>query len=343
MGRYVTISKTNIDEYLERYAVIVFALRNSRIKAKQLAVMEAYIALSSVGGIFICNGPLGDVKGLFSFFVPAQRLDELRDTLPGIGYCHRFYLLDFHRALSEPPAEIATINELVWKGRRFAITPFFIQDPALYEAQSPHNREFKILTHGLEEKIVHGYRGDGTETGRRALPVEDARCMVNLSDPYTATRLLDPFAGGGGIVYQAKYINNALEVYSVDIDPVLAPGLRMYGSRHYVGDAGLIHFRDERFDAIVTEVPFAPGATDRVLQAIGHLAGYLQEDGNMVLMSSVEQAVQIDPFVRDIGFHRYVFQPINRKGTDVAIMAWSKSREKVEQMRDFLEIVHKIR
>lgn len=343
MMGYAKINKNNLDDYLDHYAVIVFALRNSRIKAKQLAMMEAYFALSSVGGRLISNGPLGDVKGVFSYFVPTKHLDELKKILSGIGYCNRFYILDFHSATSENRSDLATINELVWKGRRFSIHRFFSQDPALYEKQSPHHRKFIILDHQHQEKIVYGYRGDGTETGRRALPVEDARCMVNLSSPSTSTKLLDPFAGGGGIVYQAKYINHSLEVYSVDIDPVLAPGLRWYGSKHFVGDARQMQFGKTAFDSIVTEVPFSPSATDIVIEAIEHLSKYLKERGKIVLMSSAEQSQEIDQFVRGLGLHRYVFQPVNRKGTDVVIMAWSKSSEKVEKMKGFLNVVTRIR
>lgn len=339
---YTTISKNNIDDYIDHYVLIVFALRNSRIKAKQLAIMEAYFALSTVGGIFVSNGPLGDVKGVFSFFVPIQRLEEVRHILKGIGYCNRFYILDFRSEQSENHTDIISINELVWKGKRFSLHTFLIQDASIYEAQSPHNRKFIIMDHNNEEKVVHGYRGDGTETGRRALPVEDGRCLVNLSSPYNAKMMLDPFAGGGGIVFQAKYLNAALDVYSIDIDPIVAPGLQFYGSRHAVGDARDIQFEAQQFDSIVTEVPFASSATDTVIQAIEHLKVFLKDDGQIVMMSGVEQAMMLDQFVRSIGFYNYVFEQINRKGTDVAIMAWTKSSEKVDKLKDFLDVVKKI-
>lgn len=342
MSAYTTISKSNIDDYIARYTLIVFALRNSRIKAKQLAIIEAYFSLVKVGGIFISNGPLGDVKGVFSFFVPTKHLKEVHHILQGIGYCNRFYILDFHSEQSENLSDIASINELVWKGKRFSIDTFLIQDASLYESQSPNNRKFIILDHNNEEKIVHGYRGDGTETGRRALPVEDARCLVNLSSPYTAEVVLDPFAGGGGIVFQAKYINDKLDVYSIDVDPIVGPGLELYGSKHTVGDARHIQFAGHTFDAIITEVPFASSATDVVIQAIENLKMFLKADGDIVMMSSVEQSVPIDQFVRSIGFHNYVYEQINRKGTDVVIMAWSKSFEKVDHIQDLLDVVSKI-
>lgn len=342
MKGYITITGKNIDHYLDHYAVIAFELRNSRIKAKRLAIIEAYIALSSIGGIFIRNGPLGDVKGLFTFFVPMKHLDQLKHILPRIGYCDRFYLLDFHSDQSENHTDLVTINELIWKGRRFSLHKYHEQNPTLYEDQSPHKRKFKILDENNVVKVVHGYRGDGSETGRRALPVEDARCMVNLSNPYRATKLLDPFSGGGGIVLQAKYIKSSLKVYSVDIDPVVSPGLQLYGAKHYVGDASQIQFPGKKFDSIVTEVPFSPNSTETILEAIDNLNPYLKENGNIIMMSSADQAEKINHHLHSLGMHGYVYHPIDRKGIDVVIMAWTKSVEKIERMQEFLDVVERV-
>lgn len=342
MKGYIAITGKNIDHYLDQYAVIAFELRNSRIKAKRLAIMEAYIALSSIGGIFIRNGPLGDVKGLFTFFVPVEHLDKLKHLLARIGYCDRFYLLDFHSDQSENHTELVTINELIWKGRRFSLHKYYEQDASLYEKQSPHKRKFKILDENDEVKVVHGYRGDGSETGRRALPAEDARCMVNLSNPYRAAKLLDPFSGGGGIVYQAKYIKSSLNVYSVDIDPVVSPGLKFYGSEHRVGDASQIQFPGKKFDAIVTEVPFSPNSTEAILEAMDNLNPFLKDDGNIVMMSGADQAEKIDHHLHNIGMHGYVYHPIDRKGTDVVIMAWTKSDEKIKRMQGLLDVVERV-
>ncbi|MGG4340421.1 TRM11 family SAM-dependent methyltransferase [Paenibacillus lautus] len=342
MMRYITFNKSNIDEYLADNVVIVFRLRKSRIKAKQLGIIEAYFALSSVGGLFIPNGPLGDVKGIFSFFVPIKYLNELPSVLSGIGYCNQFYLLDFRCESSENNSDLVSINELIWKRKRFSINNFFFQELTLYEQHSPNNRQFKILNHNNEVKVVNGYRGDGTETGRRALPVEDARCLVNLAEPYTSNILLDPFAGGGGVVFQAKFIKESMEVYSVDVDPILAPGLQSYGSKHYVANSSVIEFEKELFDSIVTEVPFSPNATGEVIKSIGNLSSSLKECGNLVLMCSAEQSEKIEQFVNDLGFYRYVFERINRKGTDVVIMAWFKSFERFKNNQDFLDVVKTI-
>ena len=316
--------------------------RNSRIKTKRWRSLRPIFALSSIGGIFIRNGPLGDVKGLFTFFVPMKHLDKLKHILPRIGYCDRFYLLDFHSDQSENHTELVTINELIWEGRRFSLHKYHEQNATLYEKQSPHKRKFKILDENNEVKVVHGYRGDGSETGRRALPAEDARCMVNLSNPYRATKLLDPFSGGGGIVLQAKYIKSSLKVYSVDIDPVVSPGLQVIWSRSTMSEM------QARFNSLErSSIPSSlksplPNSTETILEAIDNLNPYLKEDGNIIMMSSADQAEKINHHLHNIGMHGYVYHPIDRKGIDVVIMAWTKSDEKIERMQGFLDVVERV-
>lgn len=336
MKTHVTITGNNIDKYIQNYAVLAFSLRNSRIKAKQLAIMEAYLVLLPLNGIFIKNGPLGNIKGVFSFFIPREYLDKMFSILPTIGYCNKFYLLDFHTNFPVNNSDISNINELVWKGRTFNINNFYFQDRKIYQEHSSNNRKFVILNQ-KEEKEVYGYRGDGTELGRRALPVEDARCLVNLSLPCYTERLLDPFAGAGGIVYEAKYINKEIEVFSIDKDPVLAPGLEYYGSRHYIGNSANIDFDEEFFDAIVTEVPFSSKALDDIVQTIRNISSSLKKDGRIVMMCSIKQSPVIRKVIGETGFYEYVFQEVNRKGTNVAIMAWCKSYEKFKEIESLTD------
>ncbi|MBN3585873.1 hypothetical protein JYB64_26130, partial [Algoriphagus aestuarii] len=79
--------------------------------------MEAYFALYPVSGIFIKNGPLGNLKGVFSFLIPEEKLAKALSILPTIGYCNKFYLLDFRTAIPENNSDLKNINEkdLAWK------------------------------------------------------------------------------------------------------------------------------------------------------------------------------------------------------------------------------------
>ncbi len=343
MASCISITGKNIDDYIKDHLVLLFSLRKSRIKAKKLAIMEAYFALYPIGGIFIKNGPLGNLKGVFSFLIPEENMAQALSILPTIGYCNKFYLLDFQTNTPENNSDLKNVSErdLVWKGKAFRISNFYFQDKGIYEKQSVDNRKFIILQNN-KEKVVYGYRGDGSEMGRRALPVEDARCMVNLSMPGRAERLLDPFAGGGGIVYSAKYINKKIKVFSVDIDPVVAPGLEFYGSNHFTGDSSRVRFPAAFFDSLVTEVPFSSNATVNIIKAINNLKGSLKKDGRIVLMSSMNQATVLKKAIGDIGFYPYISQKVNRKGTDVAIMGWIKSYDKYKKLQAISSTVKSI-
>lgn len=106
----VSITGENIDDYIKDHLVLLFSLRKSRIKARKLAIMEAYFALYPVSGIFIKNGPLGNLKGVFSFLIPEEKLAKALSILPTIGYCNKFYLLDFRTAIPENNSDLKNIN-----------------------------------------------------------------------------------------------------------------------------------------------------------------------------------------------------------------------------------------
>ena len=333
MASCISITGKNIDDYIKDHLVLLFSLRKSRIKAKKLAIMEAYFALYPVGGIFIKNGPLGNLRGVFSFLIPKAKLAKTLSILPTIGYCNKFYLLDFKTNTPDNRSDLKNINvkDLVWKGRAFSISNLFFQDIQIYKKHSAENRKF-IIRQNNKDKVVYGYRGDGSEMGRRALPVEDARCMVNLAIPARSEKLLDPFAGAGGIVFAAKYISNDIDVYSVDVDPVVAPGLEFYGSRHSTADSTKTRFPEAYFDSLVTEVPFSRNATRDIIKTVRNLKDSLKKDGRLVIMSSLDQAAVLKREIGDVGFYPYIIQKVNRKGTDVAIMGWIKSYDKYRKI-----------
>ena len=81
MNRAVLVDGTNIDGFLSKYNVITCKLRNSRIKSKQLGIMEMLLSNYDLDIIFIKNGPLSDVKGIVSFFVKKENWDEVQNRL----------------------------------------------------------------------------------------------------------------------------------------------------------------------------------------------------------------------------------------------------------------------
>jgi len=305
------MTKADAGDYIDKYHIIACGLRNSRLKAKQVAVAELYMALLPLDIIYLSNGPLSDEKGFFCFMVEKSRIEAAKKILHGIGYCNVFHLIVFEE----------TEEKRTWKGRRFSVREFVRQDADLYASQSPHNRVFALAIPGENPThVVKGYRGDGSLTGRRALPVEDCRCLINLAMPQKIETLLDPFAGAGGIVYAAGFINPAIRTTTIDIDPILSPGLEMYGAMHYVCAAAEARFC-EKFDAIVTEVPFAEESDSSVLEGLRNVLGYLKRDGRVSIMSSLRQHEVLHKFICDSGLHVYCSYAVNRKGTDAAIIA----------------------
>lgn len=342
MERYVEIDGKNIKELISNNNVVCCRLRNSRIKSKQLAIMEMLLMNYDLGLRFIKNGPLGDVKGLVSFMISKDKMDSLKERLNRIGYFNEFYLLDFDAEICENKSNIETINPLVWKGLSFSIETIYKQDEKLYESQSPHNRTFKIVSYNGEEKTLNGYRGNGTDMGRRALPVEDARCLVNLSIPFNENKVLEPFAGGGGIIYMYKYINPNVDITSIDIDETLKPGLEYYGAKHIVGSSANVHL-SESFDAIVTEVPFSNNATDSVVEAIKNVYANLDEKGIIVLMCGAQQSHDIANCLKeDLNSNLLFKKELNRKGTDVVIQVWTKNFELYNELESTISTVSKV-
>jgi hypothetical protein len=276
--------------------------------------------------IGIKNGPLGDIKGIISIFCKKNNLASFKDRLFGIGYCYKYYLLDFENTAIENHTDLRSINPLVWKGKEFSIINFYIQDNNIYEEQSPHNREFKIMGNAGDIKTIFGYRGDGSELGRRSLPVEDARCMVNLSFPHKNKKMLDPFAGAGGIIFEFKYIVPDGIMTSIDIDPVLKPGLEFYGSAHFVMNSIDASFPKNNFNSIITEVPFSEKAIDDIMLVLKKINACVSDDGVFVIMCKKYQSSDIYRVMRELDNHFLFSHEIDRKGTSVEISIWWKNK-----------------
>jgi hypothetical protein len=341
MNFFVEVLKSDIDDYLYKYDIIVCKIRNSRLKAKQIAIIEIIFAQIDNEILMIKNGPLGDIKGIVSFLCPKENLNLFKDRLFGIGYCYKFYLLDFEGETKKIPAGLITNNPLIWKGRKFSICDFYCQDSKIYEEQSSHKREFKT-SHDGEIKTITGYRGDGSELGRRALPVEDARCMVNLSLPNKNKKFLDPFAGAGGIIYQFKYIMPDGTVTSIDIDPVLKPGLEFYGSTHYVMNTIDASFSKNSFDSVITETPFSEKAVDDIITAFNKINSWLSDNGVFVIMCEKAQCSRIYNSMAEKNIYLLFNHEIDRKGMDVEISIWWKNKNLLPGIEDFIAALKKI-
>ncbi|MCD6235898.1 MAG: RsmD family RNA methyltransferase [Thaumarchaeota archaeon] len=99
-----------------------------------------------------------------------------------------------------------------------------------------------------------------------AMQPDFSRAMVNLAEVSFEGRILDPFAGTGGILIEAGLMEYM--VYGVEFKDWIARGglrnLERYipGRKDViVGDARALMFREECFDAIVTDPPYGRSTT----------------------------------------------------------------------------------
>jgi rhodanese-related sulfurtransferase len=170
------------------------------------------------------------------------------------------------------------------------------------------------------------------------MPFEDAKLMVNLAEPHRVKTLLDPFAGGGGILCAARRANAASRLISADIEAALAPGLEMYSDEHYACDAKDLPsiYRNAAIDAIVTEVPFSQDYTENVVAAFARLDGIVDKDGIIILMCHAVQSVQIGGALRKLGYSNLFALAIDRKGVSAEISAWMKNPECCVLPRDYI-------
>jgi len=139
------------------------------------------------------------------------------------------------------------------------LTIIFVSDPKL--------TVIGILT---ASKPKHFF--DDRVAGRRpfslpsAMQPDFSRAMINLARARIGGRILDPFAGTGGIMIEAGILG--YHVYGVEIKDWIALGA-LKNLKHYlkgsefilVGDSRKLMFREECFDAIVTDPPYGRSTT----------------------------------------------------------------------------------
>ncbi len=304
--------------------MLIFNLRPARCKARVVATMEALSLLRDLHVVAPAGGPLSEQGGVFWITAPVAALETINARLPRLGYTYAVDLLELEVGDLRSAGRVQKSQaELVrWQSKLYRLVRVYEEDAQLMREGAPDRRTFLLGTNEGEVRSIQGYRGDGQPLSRRGLPVYDARMLVNLVAAGEGTLLLDPFAGIGGIVIEA--LASGCSVTSADFEPALQEGLSHLGAKHYVADASCLPFADGMFDAIATEPPYHEQAKSTVIGALHEMGRVLKEGGRLAILCAATQADDMRQEATCLGLKSYLDAPINRKGLDVAALAWQK-------------------
>ena len=152
----------------------------------------------------------------------------------------------------------------------------FVQNISQRRQESPDQQTFPIYKNG-KWITAKGYHT------RRALSAMDARFLFNIAQLQPNARILDPFAGFGGIIREAHRRN--ITIFVSDIDPILSMGLHNLAPQTYtLADARSLPHPSHTFDAIITEPPFHPKYQSAIDNALLELMRVLIPHGKLILL-----------------------------------------------------------
>jgi hypothetical protein len=324
------MSFSRIRELPSDSTVLIFYVRSARVKALDVATMEALCLLQGLGAAAMTGGPLAEVGGVFWVALPRVSLLVCADRLPHLGYT---YAVDLVQPLADSASGGAgktgqDEGVVRWRRKLYRLVRLYEEDPESLREKAPDRRPFLLGTADGSVREVRGYRGDGSALGRRGLPVCDARMLVNVALPPNADTvgrlLLDPFAGAGGVIIEA--LAHKYRVVSTDIASALRFGLRGLGALHSVADAHALPFPSNTFDAVATEPPYDEEATSSVVAGLGEMNRVTRAGGCCAMLCAAFQADRLRAQAATLRLIIYLDFLINRKGLDVHVLAWRKSQ-----------------
>jgi hypothetical protein len=297
----------------EGLAMLVVHQRTARRRARAAAVAEVLALLHDLEPSAPAGGPLADRAGVFWVQLPEQHLAAAGARFGRLGYSTAVDLL---AGKGQGPA-------VRWRGRSWRLQRLHTEDPADMREQAPDRREFLFEAADGQLRAVRGYRGSGADPlGRRGLPVCDARLLVNLVAPAGPGRLLDPFAGVGGVALEA--LAAGWRTVTADRDPALRHGLGRLGGAHLVADARRLPLRAGALDAVATEPPYDRQAGPLAGQALAEAHRLLRPGGATAWLCAAWQADGLRATADALGLRVALDTPVDRKGLEVMALAWRK-------------------
>ena len=301
--------------------MLVCHLRAARRKARTAAEQELVGLLHGFEPMVEKGGPLSEQRGVFWVSVPATKVLLAQSRLPHLGYCDAVDIVLSDEEANAFP-ETTVIGPTRWRRQPYQLVRLYEEDPEALRERAPDRRAFIFERADGEVREVLGYRGSNDPLTHRALPVVDARLLVNLVSASSPGVLLDPFAGGGGIVIEA--VAAGWEVASADIDPAVRHGLSAYGSMHVVADARELPVTDGSVAAVATEPPYDPSIGTLAADSLAEVARVLRPEGRAAMLCAAWQADAVRKAAHAAGLVIDLDTPVNRKGVDVVVFAFRK-------------------
>lgn len=299
---------------------LVLRLRPSRVRARDAAVAEVVALLRDLGAHPASGGPLSEVRGVTWVAVPTANLEAAGRRLSRLGYTGSVDLVRPREEVAGQPN--ATIVR--WKRADVALLRLYEESDERLRAGAPDRRTFLLECGDGVVRPIAGYRGGRGPLKHRALAVEDARLLVNLVADRARGRLLDPFAGAGGVVIEAR--TAGWTALSLDLDPALRYGLRELSNLHIVGDATALPFPTASVGAVATEPPHHPGALADVTAAIKEIGRVLRPHGRAAVLVAPHQAGPARRAAVEAGLAPELDARIDRRGTDVSCLCWVRAQ-----------------
>jgi predicted RNA methylase len=230
--------------------------------------------------------------------IPDISSDQIVFLAKRLGYTHGILKAHEEPYLGE---ELHAKNTARWvvgsiriKDRKLQLIEIYRQNERERLENSPNQRSFLIEKDG-EIKEAKGYRR------RRAVSPNDAKFIVNIAELNGDETLIDPFAGTGGLLIECLSRGN--KVFASDIDPVVRPGLaELTGKRCTLADARNLPFKNNLFDAIITEPPFGRKNRQDVNDSLPELCRIIKTDGKIIFLIAEDMYDDIKGYMIENGF-----------------------------------------
>lgn len=287
---------------------------------------EVVALLRDLGGHGLRGGPLSEITGVAWVGFDIDEVSKAVERLQRLGYTQAVELVWPADDAHDPEHAFARTR---WKRREVALIPVYSEPDHVMRRGAPDRRSFLLECGDGVVRRIRGYRGGPGELEHRALPVEDARLLVNLVSKPGGGRLLDPFAGVGGVLVEAR--RSGWTTWSLDLDRTLRYGLAELADLHVVGNAAALPFATSSVDAVATEPPYHPSALKVVCASLAEIARVLRAGGRAALLVGAAQAPAVREAGKLVGLTVELDTAINRKGTEVTCFCWVRKRSDVAQ------------